>query len=121
LLYLDEKPVAYDLGVVTNGCFYYLKTSYDQEYRSLSPSTVLRSRVIESAIRAGLSYFDFPAEPYSWERQWADEARWHKSLLVFSRRVRARTAATLLAVRERRKSIPSERIIDYADARARPG
>jgi len=28
--------------------------------------------------------FDFPAEPYEWERQWTDEMRWHRSLTLFA-------------------------------------
>lgn len=79
-LYLDDRPIAYNLGLIVNGTYSYLKTSYDDADRHLSPSTFLRARLLAELIGAGVQQFDFPAEPYEWERQWTDEIRWHRSL-----------------------------------------
>lgn len=82
-LYLNERPVAYNLGILVHGTYYYLKTSYDQAERPWSPSTYLRAELIKELIGGGVKHFDFPAEPYEWERQWSDELRWHQSLTLF--------------------------------------
>lgn len=83
-LYLDGRPVAYNLGLIENGTYYYLKTSYDQAERPFSPATFLRAKLVEELIGCGVKYVDFPAEPYEWERQWTDEVRWHRSLTLFA-------------------------------------
>lgn len=83
-LCLDGRPVAYNLGLIENGTYYYLKTSYDQAERPFSPATFLRAKLVEELIGRGVKSVDFPAEPYEWERQWTDEVRWHRSLTLFA-------------------------------------
>ena len=83
-LYLDDRPVAYNLGVLLKGTYFYLKTSYDHAEKPLSPSTFLRARLVAELIGQGVQELDFPAEPYEWERQWTDELRWHRSLTLFA-------------------------------------
>jgi len=83
-LYLDDRPVAYNLGLILKDTYFYLKTSYDYSERPLSPSTFLRAKLVEELIGRGVKQFDFPAEPYEWERQWTDEMRWHRSLTLFA-------------------------------------
>lgn len=83
-LCLDGRPVAYNLGLIVRGTYYYLKTSYDHAERPVSPATYLRAKLVEELIGRGVKQFDFPAEPYEWERQWTDEVRWHRSLTLFA-------------------------------------
>jgi CelD/BcsL family acetyltransferase involved in cellulose biosynthesis len=90
LLSLNSEPIAYDAGLIKNDTYYYLKTSFDEKYRQLSPATVLRSKLIEDLIGRNVKYFDFPGEPYEWERQWTDELRWHQSLMVYNKTMRAK-------------------------------
>jgi CelD/BcsL family acetyltransferase involved in cellulose biosynthesis len=83
-LYLDGRPIAYNLGLILRDTYYYLKTSYDYALRPLSPATLLRRNLLEDLIARGVTRFDFPGEPYEWERQWTDEMRWHRSLTLFA-------------------------------------
>ena len=84
-LTLADQPIAYNLGLVTNSRYAYLKTSYDEQLRPLSPSTILRARLIEDLISQKVDVLDFPAEPYEWERQWTDDVQWHTTLLVYNK------------------------------------
>lgn len=118
LLYLDGRPVAYDLGVTSSNRFWYLKTSFDERLRSASPSTVLRARLIETLIAEGCRGLDFPAEPYRWEAQWASELRWHTSLIVFNRSLRGRVLRATLAARARVRPAREPPGVHYADPRA---
>lgn len=83
-LSLDGRPVAYNLGLIANDTYYYLKTSYDRTERPFSPATFLRAKLVEELIGRGVKYVDFPAEPYEWERQWTNQVRWHRSLTLFA-------------------------------------
>lgn len=83
-LYLDDRPVAYNLGLILRNTYYYLKTSYEYSLRPLSPATILRRNLVEELIERRVKELDFPGEPYEWERQWTDEVRWHQSLTLFA-------------------------------------
>lgn len=83
-LMLNDVPIAYNLGYIHDGCYYYLKTSYDEAYRSLGAATYLRAKLIDALIARGIKYFDFPGEPYEWESQWTSSVRWHKSLVIYN-------------------------------------
>lgn len=116
-LRLDGVAVAYNLGVIVSGRYYYLKTSYRQAQRELGVATVGRAKLIEELIARGVREMDFPAEPYEWETQWTDSARWHRSLLVFNRGLRGRLLWLLSALRDRVRGARVRRI-EFSDARA---
>ena len=85
VLTLDGAPLAHNLGFVHGGRYAYLKTSFDERQRALSPSTVLRARLIASLIARGCRLLDFPGEPYEWERQWTDTYHWHQTITIYNR------------------------------------
>ncbi len=118
ILYLDGRPVAYDLGVTSSDRFSYLKTSFDESLRAASPSTVLRARLVETLIGEGCRFLDFPAEPYRWEEQWASELRWHTSLIVFNHSMRGRLLRATLAARARVRPVREPLDVIHVDPRA---
>jgi len=113
-LTLESKPIAYNLGYLTQAGYHYLKTSYDDAYRSLSPATVLRARLIESLIARGVSRFDFPGEPYQWESQWTSTLRRRVVLSVYPPTVRGQ----MLALIERLRPRSSAAQVQHVDPRA---
>ncbi len=95
VLMLDDAPVAYNLGTIDRGCYYYLKTSYAAEHRPLGPSTFLRLRLIDSLIARGCTSVDFPGTPFEWERQWTETYRWQRVLSIYPNTIRGRILASL--------------------------
>ena len=93
LLMLDGQPIAHNLGYITGGCYYYLKTSYAAAHRPHSPATFLRLRLIECLIARGITRIDLPGKPYDWERQWTDMMRPQIAVYVYPRTVRGRVLA----------------------------
>jgi len=93
LLSIDGSPVAYNLGYLSHNAYAYLKTSVVERFKALGVATYLRARLVESMIGRGVEQIDFPAEPYEWERQWTDTARWHKALTMY----RSTTAGRVLS------------------------
>ena len=118
LLHLDGVPIAYNMGYIRDRWYYYLKTSFDERYKPLGPSNFLRARLIQGLIASGIEYFDFPGEPYEWERQWTETLRWHKSILIYNNTIRARIIARLNRLRERKGGAASKARLEYCDARA---
>lgn len=116
-LTLDGAPIAYNLGLVFDDTYYYLKTSFDEAFRAHSPATVVRSRLLALLIESGISTFDFPGEPYEWEAQWTRDLQWHRSLLVFNRTMRGQFYGMLRRLRDSRRKTPPEGVIAYVDPR----
>jgi CelD/BcsL family acetyltransferase involved in cellulose biosynthesis len=98
---LDSRPIAYNLGYVTAGGYHYLKTSYDHEFRPMSPATVLRAKLIESLIARGIARLDFPGDPYEWESQWTKQVRRRVVLTVYRSTVRGRLLELVDRIRRR--------------------
>ena len=95
ILMLDDVAVAYNLGTIDRGCYYYLKTSYAAAQRPLGPSTYLRLRLVDSLIARGCTSIDFPGTPFEWERQWTETYRWQQVLSIYPRTIRGRLLASL--------------------------
>jgi CelD/BcsL family acetyltransferase involved in cellulose biosynthesis len=92
-LFLKKQPIAYNIGLISNKSYKYLKSSYDAVYRPCSPSTVLRAHLIEDLIREGVQEFDFHAEPYEWEAQWSKDLKWQQSVIIYNKTTKARMFA----------------------------
>ena len=84
LLKLNGGPAAFDMGVLYAGKYYMLKTSYDQEWKDVSPGFVLRAYVIEQLYRMGVREHDFLGDPEPWKLRWTDEIRGHENLYLYN-------------------------------------
>jgi CelD/BcsL family acetyltransferase involved in cellulose biosynthesis len=120
LLYLDDVPIAYDLGITAADRYSYLKTSFDETLRRLSPATVLRAGLFKSLIAEGVRCIDFPAAPYKWEEQWADTLRRRNSFVAFNRTPRGKLYRSLLRLRDLFQRSPDEEGVQFVDPR-KPG
>lgn len=116
-LRIDGKPVAHNLGIIANDCYYYLKTSFRDDCKALGVATVGRAWLVRQLIAEGIPRFDFPAEPYEWERQWTSDVRWHRSLVIYNRTVNATLMRLIRRVRGLLKAGDAERKVRHRDAR----
>lgn len=114
-LMLEGHPIAYNMGYLRDGWYYYLKTSFDETHKALHPATVLRARLIAALIDRGIRAFDFPGAPYEWERQWTDTVRWHSVLTVYAGTLRARALSIVERVRH---AGPADGDVQHRDPRA---
>jgi CelD/BcsL family acetyltransferase involved in cellulose biosynthesis len=117
-LRLAGVPIAYNLGLVVDRCYFYLKTSYRQQYRAHGAASIGRARLVEQLIGEGCTALDFPGEPYEWEQQWTDDVRWHHSLMIFNTTLAGRALALIVHARDLLRPRKDERRIVFSDARA---
>jgi CelD/BcsL family acetyltransferase involved in cellulose biosynthesis len=83
-LRLDERAVAFQLGLTCGGSYYVLKVAYDEAHAASSPGQLLAESVLIDLCERGLSELDFlPAMP--WKQDWTSEFRRHHVLYVFGR------------------------------------
>ena len=72
-LTLDSEPLAAVLGLVRNGCFYYLVPVYEfGAHARCSPGSTLLHKVMEWCIDQGLTRFDFTIGDEAYKRDWSD-------------------------------------------------
>lgn len=89
ILWLDDEPVAHNLGYLLGGSFFYLKSSYDARFEALSPSTLLRTHLMRELIERGAHTVDFLAT-YAWERQWTETVARQDSIVLYNRTAKGR-------------------------------
>ena len=116
-LLIDNVPVAYDMGLIHGEQYSYLKTSYIHRLKPFSPATVLRARLIETLVSEGIRHFDFPGEPHTWEKQWTDDLRWHKSIVAFNKTVKAQSILALSTVKDLLRGSAMEKQLIYHEPR----
>src|ERR1700733_397147 len=90
MLYLNGTPIAYEMGLVNGKKYYSVHGSYDEGYKKSSPGIVLLAQCIDGLIQEGIEELDFFGEPFEWQQNWTDKYRWHKSILIYNRTVKAK-------------------------------
>lgn len=75
VMYLDGAPIAHVYGVEHRHEYLALKTSYDQEFRDLSPGSVLFEFAVRDAFERGLTAFDMLGVEARWKNDLATDGR----------------------------------------------
>ena len=116
-LYLNDEPIAYNLGYLHQQRYYYLKTSYQERFRAYGVATLGRARLIEQLVEQGVNLLDFPGEPYEWEQQWTESLCWHQSVAIYNRTVRGRMVYWMSMARRIATKDPIGKRLVFCDAR----
>lgn len=75
LMHVNGEAIAYIYGVVHRNRYYALKTSYDQEFRALSPGIALFGHALRDAVEQGYDSFEFLGEEARWKLELATGSR----------------------------------------------
>lgn len=86
------KAVAFAYTLEHNGKLFLLKIGYDPAFSRYSPFNVLCLKVLERCAEKRIVQFEFLGVHDAWKRNWAELARPHDWLYVFSGSVRSRLA-----------------------------
>jgi CelD/BcsL family acetyltransferase involved in cellulose biosynthesis len=90
----NNRPVAYVIGYLVNGCFQYELIGYDPEFANASPGIVLLAQIVEDLINTGTAnLLDFGAGDASYKRLFSNRLYEDGELLVCRRTLYAGTAA----------------------------
>lgn len=86
LLFLDGRPIAYCLGIIsTGGVFLYLKGSFDAAYADQSAGHVIDRLTFEQLIRDGIRTVDFMGRCEPYKMRWTDRTYRRLCLAVYNR------------------------------------
>jgi hypothetical protein len=95
LLFANNKPIAYYYGVLYDGMFYAFNTSYNNEYRQLSPGIFLLRRMIELFIKENVAVIHFGYGDSPYKRMFGNEVVEEATFRIYSSGIKAQFAQLL--------------------------
>lgn len=85
LLYVNDKPVAFEYDLLYQGVLYNLKLGFDEATRELSPGYVLRIALLEWAFDNGIKVFDFMGLEADYKNQFSTDVLEHENLVIYNK------------------------------------
>ncbi len=119
-LLLNNEPISYTLGLVIGEKYYSLKNSYHEKHKQVSPTTLLRARVVEDLIKRGIKTYDFTGSPHPFESEWTKELRWHKSLTIYNNTLKAKVFSLYQTVKNRLAGSSGNDLVFYNPRDVKP-
>jgi len=89
-LTVDSKPIAMQLGLLMNGCYYAPKVAYDEAFARFSPGQLLVQHVITDLTNAGVKKYDFLGPRAPWKSVWTEHVRDHYNCYIFRPTIKGR-------------------------------
>lgn len=88
-LRLDQRPLAFQLGLEDSGVYYFVKGGYDPAYSRFAPMKLLVRSMIENAFANGFERFEFLGPPEPFKLEWTSTCHDLKRVELFDRSVRS--------------------------------
>jgi CelD/BcsL family acetyltransferase involved in cellulose biosynthesis len=85
-LLVAGRLAAFELDLDYDGKRFSLKAGYDENWSRQSPGKVLQLRVLEAAVAAGLSSYEFGGVVEPWKMEWTRTLRPRLNVLTFADR-----------------------------------
>jgi CelD/BcsL family acetyltransferase involved in cellulose biosynthesis len=105
VLYRAERPIAYSLCCCCQGWIGHLKTSFDQEFASLSPGGYVIDASVERAFDLGAKEFDFLGDAAPHKLAWTSSTRKHSDFFLFGRTWKGRIIGLLKRWSQQRRTV----------------
>jgi hypothetical protein len=84
VLFFNEIPISYSLGVIHNNKYLSLKTSFDQRYEKVSPGIGLKLHILKYCFDNNLDLFDFCGEDETHKLDFTKVVSRHLNYFVFN-------------------------------------
>lgn len=85
ILYISSTPVAHEYNLTFGDRCFHLKGSYDNNFKRLSPSKVLKKEVLRMCCEEGLAEYDYTGQEQEHKLEWTDSMRPHQHWLIFNK------------------------------------
>ena len=84
-LFFNDKPICFSMGLLYRNRYYSLKTSYDSDYKKVSPGIVLRLNLLQYCFDNKFYEFDFSGEDEQWKKEFTIDYREHRNYIIFNK------------------------------------
>jgi hypothetical protein len=79
---VDDKPVAMELGLLMDRCYYSPKFAYDESFSKCSPGNLMNRESIRLAAESGAERYDFLGPRARHKLLWTDKVRRHNHCYI---------------------------------------
>jgi len=83
LVYLGEKPIAFEYNLLYKDTLYNLKLGFDEQHKEVSPGQVLRFKMLEWAFQANVKFFDFMGHEAEYKNRFSNCMMPHETIQIF--------------------------------------
>lgn len=87
LLMFDSTPIAYEYGILFNGVYEGLKTSFDQRYSEYSPGNVLQYHIIQRLSERGIRHYDLTGEMDDSKKMWTEQQYQRRTYTILRKNI----------------------------------
>lgn len=101
IFYDGNRPLAYNLCCSWNGWIGQLKTSFDEEFKHLSPGSIVIDAAIREAFLRKAYEFDFLGHADKHKLSWTKHTREHADFFIYGPAIRSRVLGYLKALKNR--------------------
>jgi len=83
LLYINDCPVAFEYHLRYKGKVYALRAAYVEEYREVSPGSVLDKHIVEHLFKSGFTEYDLGPGVVFYKMRWTSEINLSVQIILF--------------------------------------
>lgn len=94
VLSVDEKPIAYAMGLIFEGIYYNLKASYDETMRATGAGSFIYSPIIKELYRREIFVCDFMGKCEEFKMRWTDATYSRTTYFLYNQTIRGRMLHT---------------------------
>lgn len=118
LLVLDVTPIACLTGLLDQGVFYNLKSSFRQDCRKLSPGVVLKAMIMKELAAEGVRFWDFVGLAETHKMQWATGTYALRHYFIYNRTWKGTILKTRFHVGQLVRHVRGASIVEDEKARS---
>jgi len=88
VLTVDDKPVAYMVGLIQHDCYFAFDTAYDKNFEEFSPGLILHNLLMEELYKDKVRIFDFGFDA-SYKKRWSSQTLITSDVVIFPRGIKS--------------------------------
>ncbi len=92
VIFDKDIPIAYSYGILFNGVFESLKSSFSDDYKKYSPGNIIKFEITKYLCAHGIKYYDLLGVKDPMKMRWATSTYTQKRYTIFNKKIKSRIA-----------------------------
>lgn len=110
VLELNDRPVAYMVGIVSNGCYFAFDTAYDKDVHQHSPGLILHNLLLQRLFDQRITRLDLGYMAH-YKNRWTEERQEMSDIIIYPRNLMGKVVELANQVKDyrNRKKLETEK------------
>ena len=84
LMYIADKPIAYEYQLNYLDSVYALRSDFDESYKMINPGSVLNAHIIQYIFSQNMREYDMGGNNNSYKLNWTSLIRNHREFIIYN-------------------------------------